>query len=126
APARQAGGHWFEPSTAHLRKPRLGGAFVFLEANRKCPVALSWPRNRGLLAHSASGVGHSVRWMATAEQWEYMLIDFRWHGFEERLNAAGSEGWEVVTYIGHDELASLVLKRPKHANGSPEPLADSG
>jgi hypothetical protein len=27
APSRQAGGHWFEPSTAHLRKPRLGGVF---------------------------------------------------------------------------------------------------
>ena len=28
APARQAGGHWFEPSSAHSRKPRSGGVFV--------------------------------------------------------------------------------------------------
>src|SRR5436190_16913526 len=27
APARQAGGHWFEPSTAHSRKPRKAGLF---------------------------------------------------------------------------------------------------
>jgi hypothetical protein len=26
-PARQAGGHWFEPSTAHFAKALLGGAF---------------------------------------------------------------------------------------------------
>jgi hypothetical protein len=29
APSRQAGGHWFEPSTAHLESPRKSGAFVF-------------------------------------------------------------------------------------------------
>jgi hypothetical protein len=29
AHSRQAGGHWFEPSTAHLRRPRSGGVFVF-------------------------------------------------------------------------------------------------
>ncbi len=28
-PARQAGGHWFEPSTAHSKNPRYGGVFVF-------------------------------------------------------------------------------------------------
>src|SRR5947208_13286735 len=29
APARQAGGHWFEPSTAHLRNPlQIAGFFV--------------------------------------------------------------------------------------------------
>src|SRR4051795_4969039 len=28
APARQAGGHWFEPSTAHHRKARSGGLFL--------------------------------------------------------------------------------------------------
>ena len=31
APARQAGGHWFEPSTAHKRKPRKSGVFSFSE-----------------------------------------------------------------------------------------------
>ena len=31
APARQAGGHWFEPSTAHLGKPRYGGVFSFAD-----------------------------------------------------------------------------------------------
>jgi hypothetical protein len=30
APDRQAGGHWFEPSTAHLRKPRYSAVFVVL------------------------------------------------------------------------------------------------
>jgi hypothetical protein len=29
APDRQAGGHWFEPSTAHLRRPWKQGLFVF-------------------------------------------------------------------------------------------------
>ena len=27
-PTRQAGGHWFEPSPAHLKKPRYRGVFV--------------------------------------------------------------------------------------------------
>jgi hypothetical protein len=30
--ARQAGGHWFEPSTAHLTKAPLGGAFLFCKS----------------------------------------------------------------------------------------------
>src|SRR3954453_8052591 len=30
APPRQGGGHWFEPSIAHSRKPRYHGAFVVL------------------------------------------------------------------------------------------------
>src|SRR3954449_5803786 len=29
APARQAGGHWFEPSTAHLGRPWKQGLFAF-------------------------------------------------------------------------------------------------
>jgi hypothetical protein len=33
APARQAGGHWFEPSTAHLGKPRISGVFAFRDGN---------------------------------------------------------------------------------------------
>src|SRR3954463_4789022 len=28
APPRQGGGHWFEPSIAHLRNPRIRGGFV--------------------------------------------------------------------------------------------------
>jgi hypothetical protein len=33
--ARQARGHWFEPSTAHSRKALLGGAFVFSVENTR-------------------------------------------------------------------------------------------
>jgi hypothetical protein len=33
APSRQAGGHWFEPSTAHHRNPRKRGGFAFLVDN---------------------------------------------------------------------------------------------
>jgi hypothetical protein len=32
--ARQAGGHWFEPSTAHLTKAPLGGVFCRLGITR--------------------------------------------------------------------------------------------
>ena len=34
APPRQGGGHWFEPSIAHLRNPRLCGGFVVSSAFR--------------------------------------------------------------------------------------------
>ena len=34
APPRQGGGHWFEPSIAHLRKPRCGAVFGVLEPLR--------------------------------------------------------------------------------------------
>src|SRR3954451_22436387 len=33
APARQAGGHWFEPSTAHLRKGPRERVFFLVRAN---------------------------------------------------------------------------------------------
>jgi hypothetical protein len=33
-PARQAGGHWFEPSTAHLQEALLARGFLFLRRHR--------------------------------------------------------------------------------------------
>src|SRR4051794_30892667 len=38
APPRQGGGHWFEPSIAHLRNPRFcGGSVIF---GRRCGLNL--------------------------------------------------------------------------------------
>src|SRR5213593_1383575 len=34
APPRQGGGHWFEPSIAHLERPRKSGPFAFLGRSR--------------------------------------------------------------------------------------------
>jgi hypothetical protein len=41
--ARQAGGHWFEPSTAHLESPRKPGVFVFQGSTRETGLAGFWP-----------------------------------------------------------------------------------
>src|ERR687884_1013281 len=43
APPRQGGGHWFEPSIAHLRKPRRGGVSSFW-LGRDRGVAVALPR----------------------------------------------------------------------------------
>ena len=60
-------------------------------------------------------------------KWEYMLLEAR--GFDEeslqqRLNELGDEGWEVATYVGHNALDSLVLKRPKPPEPPAEPIVD--
>jgi hypothetical protein len=44
APTRQAGGHWFESSNAHERKPRYGGVFAFQEDNTISAVSAKCPR----------------------------------------------------------------------------------
>jgi hypothetical protein len=48
APARQAGGHWFEPSTAHLTKAPLRRGFLVFGARSCCrargSVAAEWLR----------------------------------------------------------------------------------
>jgi hypothetical protein len=40
---RQAGGHWFEPSTAHLKSPRTRGGFAFSGGNAAKAVAAKCP-----------------------------------------------------------------------------------
>jgi hypothetical protein len=56
APARQAGGHWFEPSTAHLTKAPLRRGFRFPVSRRgRAPVgqmATDWQQSNL----------HGVRW----------------------------------------------------------------
>ena len=44
APARQAGGHWFEPSTAHLGSPRRTGGFVASDGNGARAVSAQCPQ----------------------------------------------------------------------------------
>src|SRR5262249_28130541 len=68
APARQAGGHWFEPSTAHTRKARKRGPFVFTEKTPResCPQnARSRRRNR---LSAVPGGATARKYDADAEQ----------------------------------------------------------
>ena len=45
-PARQAGGHWFEPSTAHSQRPWKQGLSVPRDENAFRGVASKWPHSR--------------------------------------------------------------------------------
>ena len=51
------------------------------------------------------------------QKWEYTLFDLGAHaharGTQAKLNELGDEGWELIAYVGYQELDSLVLKRPK-------------
>jgi hypothetical protein len=42
-PVRQAGGHWFEPSTAHLGNPPVTAGFCIYEPRRHGSVYGEWP-----------------------------------------------------------------------------------
>jgi hypothetical protein len=49
-------------------------------------------------------------------QWEYKVIslsDSDPGSLESKLNELGVEGWEVVAYVGHEQLDSIVLKCQK-------------
>ena len=49
-------------------------------------------------------------------QWVYKVIALSDHdagSLESKLNELGSEGWEVVAYVGHEQLDSIVLKCQK-------------
>jgi len=49
-------------------------------------------------------------------QWEYKVItlsDADPGSLEAKLNELGVEGWEVVAYVGHEQLDSIVLKCQK-------------
>jgi Domain of unknown function (DUF4177) len=49
-------------------------------------------------------------------KWEYKVInlsDTDPGSLESKLNELGAEGWEVVAYVGHERLDSIVLKCQK-------------
>jgi hypothetical protein len=49
-------------------------------------------------------------------KWEYKVIslsDADPRSLESKLNELGVEGWEVVAYVGHEKLDSIVLKCQK-------------
>jgi hypothetical protein len=49
-------------------------------------------------------------------QWEYKVIslsDADARSLEAKLNELGVQGWEVVAYVGHEQLDSIVLKCQK-------------
>jgi hypothetical protein len=54
-----------------------------------------------------------------ATQWEYKVICLenvypgRREAAEKELNAAGSDGWEVVAITGELTILNVILKRPK-------------
>ena len=53
-----------------------------------------------------------------ATQWEYKVICLssiygRTEKAEKELNAAGSDGWEVVAITGELTILNVILKRPK-------------
>ena len=53
-------------------------------------------------------------------QWEYMLLAGKGLDAEQlldKLNELGSEGWEVVAHVGYEVVDSIVLKRPRAAEG---------
>ena len=52
APARQAGGHWFEPSSAHSRRTPLRRGFLFLGER-------AWPHDGRLERSEAEGTRRS-------------------------------------------------------------------
>ena len=54
APARQAGGHWFEPSSAHVTEAALRSGFCVLSVSR-CPDRVRRSRRSGSRARGRSG-----------------------------------------------------------------------
>src|SRR4051794_11400948 len=60
APPRQGGGHWFEPSIAHLRKARYGGLFSFSPTNSAYQTAQSWSSVALALAQHVRQSAHTA------------------------------------------------------------------
>jgi hypothetical protein len=57
---RQAGGHWFEPSTAHLAKAPLERGFCFRAQKRRGPKARETRRNRWIEPRVQDGAQASM------------------------------------------------------------------